>query len=68
MDSEEILQDVTKLINWVGPAGEQIFDLALAYERIQFFEKFRALLAQKDLANDQIAIDVLNWAYQLLSE
>lgn len=68
MDSEEILQDLTKLINVVGPAGEQIFDLALAYERIRFFEKFRALLAQKDLSNDQIAVDVLNWAYQLLSE
>lgn len=68
MDSEEILHEVTRLINVIGPAGEQIFDLALAYERIQFFEKFRALLAQKDLANDQIALDVLNWAYQLLSE
>lgn len=68
MDSEEILHELTRLINVVGPAGEQIFDLALAYERILFFEKFRALLAQKDLANDQIALDVLNWAYQLLSE
>lgn len=68
MDSEEILQELNKLINIVGPAGEQIFDLALAYERILFFEKFRALLIQKDLANDQIALDVLNWAYQLLSE
>ncbi len=68
MDSEEILSEVTRLINVVGPAGEQIFDLALAYERIMFFEKFRALLAQKDMANDHIALDVLNWAYQLLSE
>lgn len=68
MDSEEILQDLNKLINVVGPAGEQIFDLAIAYERIHFFEKFRALLSQKDLANDQIAVDVLNWAYQLLAD
>jgi hypothetical protein len=68
MDQEEILQELGKLINWVGPAGEQIFDLALAYERIEFFNKFRILLNQKDLANDQVAVDVLNWAYQLLSE
>lgn len=68
MDSEEILQDLNKLIKVVGSAGEQIFDLAIAYERIYFFEKFRALLAQKDLANDQIAVDVLNWAYQLLAD
>lgn len=68
MDSEEILHELTKLINVVGPAGEQIFDLSSAYQRILFFEKFRALLVQKDLANDQTALDVLNWAYQLLSE
>jgi hypothetical protein len=40
----------------------------MGYQRILFFEKFRALLAQKDMLNDQIALDVLNWAYQLLSE
>jgi hypothetical protein len=68
MDSEEILHELNKLINVIGPAGEQVFDLAIAYERIHFFEKFRALLVQKDLANDQIAVDVLNWAYQLLAE
>ncbi len=68
MDQEEILQDLTKLINFVGPAGEQIFDLALAYERIEFFNKFRILLHQKDVANDQLAVDVLNWAYQALAD
>ncbi len=68
MDSEEILMELTKLVNVTGPAGEQIFDLALAYERINFFNKFRILLHQKDVANDQIAVQVLDWAYQALSE
>jgi hypothetical protein len=68
MDSEEILHELTRLINVVGPAGEEIFDLSMGYQRILFFEKFRALLAQKDMANDQVALDVLNWAYQLLAE
>jgi hypothetical protein len=68
MDQEEILQELGKLIKWVGPAGEQIFDLALAYERIEFFNKFRILLNQKDLANDHTAVDVLNWAYQALAD
>lgn len=68
MDSEEILHELTKLINVVGPDAEQIFDLSMGYQRILFFEKFRALLHQKDMANDQIAVDVLNWAYQILSE
>lgn len=68
MDSEEILYELSRLINVVGPAGEQIFDLAVAYQRILFFEKLRMLLAQKDIAGDQTAIDVLNWAYQALAE
>lgn len=68
MDSEEILYELTRLINVVGPAGEQVFDLAVAYQRILFFEKLRMLLVQKDLVNDQVAIDVLNWAYQALAE
>ncbi len=68
MDSEEILHELTRLINVVGPAGEEIFDLSMGYQRILFFEKFRALLALKDMANDQVALDVLNWAYQLLAE
>jgi hypothetical protein len=68
MDQEEILRDLTRLINATGSKGEEIFDLALAYERIEFFNKFRILLHQKDMANDQVAVDVLNWAYQLLSE
>jgi hypothetical protein len=68
MDPEEIMYELTKLINVVGPAGEQIFDLSMAYQKVLFFQKFRALLAQKDMANDQIALDVLNWAYQLLAE
>lgn len=68
MDSEEILYELTRLINVIGPASEQVFDLAVAYQRIVFFEKLRMLLAQKDLAGDQIAVDVLNWAYQALAE
>lgn len=68
MDHEEILVELNKLVNYVGPAGEQIFDLAIAYNRIEMFAKLRMLIQQKDLIGDQTAVDVLNWAYQLLSE
>ena len=68
MDQEEILRDLTRLINATGSKGEEIFDLAIAYERISFFNKFRMLMAQKDMANDQVAVEVLNWAYQALAE
>lgn len=68
MDNEEILMESTKLINVIGPVGEQIFDLAIAYNRIDMFAKLRLLIQQKDLAGDQTAVDILNWAYLLLSE
>ena len=68
MDIEEILQELTKLINVVGPAGEQIFDLAVYYERIHLFEKLRTLIMQKDSINDHVATEVLSWAWQVLSE
>lgn len=68
MDSEEILLELNKLINYVGPAGEQIFDLAIGYNRIEMFEKLRTLIHQKDLAGDQVAVEVLSWAWQALAE
>ena len=68
MDNEEILLELNKLINWVGPSGEQIFDLAVAYERIEFFTKLRNLIQQKDILGDQTAVEVLSWAYKALSE
>jgi hypothetical protein len=68
MDNEEILLELNKLINWIGPAGEQIFDLAVAYERNEFFAKLRILIQQKDLAGDQTAVDVLNWVWQALAK
>lgn len=68
MDSEEILHLLNNRVNRVGPIGEEIFDLALAYERIQFFNKFRILMAQKDAIGDDIALEVLDWAYRALAE
>ena len=68
MDQEEILYQAESLIKKTGNLGEDLFSLGIAYERIAMFDKFRALMHQKDLMNDQIAIEVLNWAYQLLAE
>jgi hypothetical protein len=68
MDQEEILCQAESLIRETGTVGEDIFTLGVMYERIEMFNKFRALLHQKDLMHDEIAVDVLNWAYQLLAE
>ena len=68
MDNEEILVELNKLVNYVGPAGEQIFDLAVAHNRIEMFAKLRLLIQQKDVIGDNTAVEVLSWAYQALSE
>ena len=68
MDQEEIQREIDYLINWLGPTGERLHELALASERIYLFEKLRNLITQKDLINDQVAVEVLSWAWQQLSE
>ena len=68
MDQEEILYQAESLIKKTGTLGEDLFSLGVLYERTIIFDKFRMLLHQKDLLNDQVAIDVLNWAYLLLGE
>jgi hypothetical protein len=35
--------------------------------RIKFFNALRDLIREKDMENDQIALDVLDWAYQRLA-
>lgn len=68
MDNEEILLELNKIINWVGPSGEQIFDLAVAYERNEIFQKLITLIQQKDIAGDQTAVEVLSWAWKVLAD
>lgn len=68
MDREEILYQVESLIKRTGTLGEDLFSLGVLYERTIIFDKLRLLLQQKDSLNDQVAVEVLNWAYILLSE
>ncbi len=68
MDQEEIQREIDKLVNYLGPAGEELFSYAIAIERIRIFQNLQTLIQQKDSANDQIAAEVLSWAWQVLSE
>lgn len=36
--------------------------------RREFFDVFRELLTEKEAAGDEIAVEVLNWAYMELAE
>jgi hypothetical protein len=37
-------------------------------QRVEFFERLRELIGEKDKAGDQIAVDILSWVYERLSE
>lgn len=37
-------------------------------QRVEFFQAFRLLMHEKDVAGDQIAVDVLSWAYAKLAQ
>jgi hypothetical protein len=37
-------------------------------QRVEFFEKLRELIGEKDAAKDPVAVEVLSWAYERLSE
>lgn len=68
MDQEEIQREIDKLINYLGPAGEELFSLSIASERIRIFQNLQKLIQQKDSSNDQIAAEVLSWAWQVLAD
>jgi hypothetical protein len=46
---------------------QEILEAAYMTERIRFFCKLRSLIHEKDFANDDIAAEVLGWAYEKLA-
>ena len=47
---------------------ETPYEQGLNDQRIIFFAKLRHLIAEKDMANDEIAATVLGWAYERLAD
>jgi hypothetical protein len=37
-------------------------------QRVEFFEKLRSLIAEKDRAGDTTAVEVISWVYEKLAE
>ena len=37
-------------------------------QRVEFFEKLRELIGEKDAAGDSVAVEVISWVYERLSE
>ena len=46
---------------------QALIDLSASQERVRIFEKLVELIQEKDSNNDDIAVEVLSWAWQRLS-
>lgn len=66
MDSpDEINYDISQYLEGI----DQItIDMIRLKERIRIFSKLRNLIYQKQRENDQVAQDVLGWAYEKLAD
>lgn len=62
----EDIEDINLLLNKYN-ISEEIVYLISQQMRIKFFDEFRKLMLEKDYEHDQIALDVLDWAYQRLA-
>lgn len=62
---EELEQDLLKVSKDLDPI---IIETIKMSERVAIFAKFRKLIHEKEFQNDEIAANVLGWAYEKLAE
>jgi hypothetical protein len=65
---EDIEARVNELFQKSDDLNAELYTLGGMAERMVFFEGLRELLAEKDLAGDAIAVDVLSWAWDRLAD
>lgn len=57
-----------QLLQKIDDVTADLYSLGGLEERLAFMSKFREIIEEKDLAGDQVAVDVLSWAWQRLAE
>jgi hypothetical protein len=62
----EDVESIKSILNNYNTSEEEVY-LISQLMRIKFFDAFRELIREKDYEHDQIALDVLDWAYQRLA-
>ena len=65
---DELNKDVERVISRMNGAAHDLVLMGAEIERIELFEHFRALMAEKEVMNDTIAVEVLSWAYERLAD
>lgn len=71
MDDEyidELNSDAERLFAKINQQAHDLMLLGSEIQRIEFFDVFRSLMAEKEFEGDTIAVDVLSWAYERLGE
>jgi hypothetical protein len=61
----EIDMDISKNIDGIDP---MIVELIKMSERIKIFSRLRNLIYEKQYEKDDIAADILGWAYERLAD
>ena len=57
-----------QLLQKIDDVTADLYSLGGLEERLSFMSKLRELIAEKDMVGDQVALDVLNWAWGRLAE
>lgn len=62
---DEIDYDISK---YTAGIDQMTIDMIKLSERVKIFSKLRNLIYEKQYEHDQIATDVLGWAYEKLAD
>lgn len=66
--TDELKHDIERLLAKINQSAHDLYLIGSEMQRIEFFEILRRLMLEKEMDNDQIAVEVLSWAYERLSE
>jgi hypothetical protein len=61
----EIDYDISKATAEIDP---MLIEMVRMSERVKIFSKLRNLIYEKQYENDQVAEDILGWAYEKLAD
>jgi len=65
---DELHEDSERLIKKVNTSLHDLVLIGQEIERFDLMESFRGLITEKELLGDDLAVEVLSWAYEKLSE
>jgi hypothetical protein len=64
----ELHEDVERMFQKINQSSHDLVLLGQEIERVEIFDGLRALIIEKESSDDDIAVQVLSWAYERLSE